>query len=253
VPIEGARDRVRVTGGDPLADAPYPVGDPAPPAGAAERELRVGRDFDAVVSALPIDSLRALLRTTPDFDGAVLDHAALRGVWKLRTVASISLRAWLKEQVFPSDYDTVVLGTPQPAATVIDYANRVAALRGGGSVVEMLGQEGLDAALTDDELARRMLRNLGGLPFVDGARFDADKVFARADGARWEFRRNSANHMRYVLAEPGHWKHRLDATVSRYGNLFFAGDWVKSSQPTPSTEAAVRAGVTAAAAVMAAV
>lgn len=253
VPVDGVFDRVVVAGDDPLAEAPYPKGDPAPPEGAAERVLRVGRDFDAVVSTLPIDSLRALLRTTPDFDRAVLGHAALRGVWKLRTVASISLRAWLKEQVFPSDYDTVVLGTPQPAATVIDYANRVAALRGGGSVVEMLGQEGLDGELTDDELALRMLRNLGALPFVDGSRFDAAKVFARADGARWEFRRNAAHHLRYVLAEPGHWKHRLDARVGGYDNLFFAGDWVKSSQPTPSTEAAVRAGVTAAAAVMAAV
>jgi hypothetical protein len=169
-------------------------------------------------------------------------------------VVSISLRMWLKEQVFPSDYDTVVLGTPQPAATVIDYANRVGALRrGSGSVVEMLGQEGLDGELTDDELVRRMLGNLAALPFVDGARFDPAKVFAQADGNRWLFRRNGAHHMRYVLAEPGHWKHRLDARVAGYDNLFFAGDWVRSSQPTPSMEAAVRAGVAAADALLSAV
>ncbi len=257
VPLDGVFDHVGVDPGpgvDPLAEAPYPKGDPRPPDGSVERVLRAGADFDAVVSALPIDSLRALLRTTADFERAVLDHAALGSMWKLRTVASISLRAWLKEQVFPSDYDTVVLGTPQPAATVIDYANRVASLRGGrGSVVEMLGQEGLDGELTDDELVRRMLTNLAGLPFVDGSRFDPAKVFAQADGNRWVFRRNTAHHMRYVLAEPGHWKHRLDATVRGYGNLFFAGDWVKSSQPTPSTEAAVRAGVAAAEALVAAV
>lgn len=250
VRAEGAYDRVKVEplgGGDPLAEKPYPVGDPAPPAATAERVLRVGEDFDAVVSTLPIDSLRALLRTTHDFDRAVLDEPSLRGVWKLRTVASISLRMWLPERVFPSDYDTVVLGTPQPAATVIDYANRVESLRRGkGSVIEMLGQEGLDGELTDRELVRRMLRNLASLPFVDGTRFDAEKVFAEEDGRRWHFRRNSAHHMRYVLAEPGHWKHRVGATVAGYDNLFFAGDWVKSSQPTPSTEAAVRAGVAAA-------
>lgn len=256
IAIEGVYDRVTVDAGggaDPLAEAPYPTGDPAPPEGSGERVLRAGRDFDAVVSTLPVDSLRALLRTTPGFEAAVLGEPALRGVWRLRTVASISLRMWLREQVFPSDYDTVVLGTPQPAATVIDYANRVASLRGrGGSVVEMLGQEGLDGGLTDDELVRRMLDNLAGLPFVDGARFDPARVFARADGSQWEFRRNSAHHMRYVLAEPGHWKHRLDARVAGYDNLFFAGDWVRSSQPTPSTEAAVRAGVAAAGAVPAA-
>ena len=257
VPIDGAFDRVHVDAGggvDPLAEAPYPKGDPMPPVSGGERALRVGRDFDAVVSTLPIDSLRALLRTTPDFDRAVLDHAALAGVWKLRTVVSISLRMWLKEQVFPSDYDTVVLGTPQPAATVIDYANRVGALRrGSGSVVEMLGQEGLDGELTDDELVRRMLGNLAALPFVDGGRFDPAKVFAQADGNQWVFRRNGAHHMRYVLAEPGHWKHRLDARVAGYDNLFFAGDWVRSSQPTPSMEAAVRAGVAAADALLSAV
>lgn len=250
VPIGGVFDHVRVEpfdGGDPLAEAPYPKGDPVPPAGSVERVLRVGADFDAVVSTLPVDSLRALLRTTPDFDAAVLDHRELRGLWKLRTVASISLRAWLPERVFPSDYDTVVLGTPQPAATVIDYANRIAALRPGrGSVVEMLGQEGLDGELTDDELVRRMLKNLGGLPFVDGTRFDAAKVFAQEGAHRWEFRRNTAHHMRYLLAEPGHWKYRLGARISGYDNLLFAGDWVRSSQPTPSTEAAVRAGVAAA-------
>lgn len=252
VAIDGVCHHVAIDGADPLAEAPYPKGDPRPVGGGSARVLRVGRDFDAVVSTLPIDSLRALLRTTADFDRAVLANAALRGVWKLRTVASISLRMWLPKRVFPSDYDTVLLGTPQPAATVIDYANRVAELRRGEeSVIEMLGQEGLDGELSDDELVRRMLANLGALPFVDGTRFDADKVFAQADGRRWSFRRNTAHHMRYVLAEPGHWKHRLDARVAGYDNLYFAGDWVKSSQPTPSTEAAVRAGVAAAHALLA--
>jgi len=115
-----------------------------------------------------------------------------------------------------------------------------------GRVVEMLGQEGLDGELTDDELVRRMLKNLGGLPFVDGTRFDAATVFAQGGGHRWEFRRNTAHHMRYLLCEPGHWKYRLGARISGYDNLLFAGDWVRSSQPTPSTEAAVRAGVAAA-------
>jgi hypothetical protein len=42
--------------------------------------------------------------------------------------------------------------------------------------------------------------------------------------------------------------------IKRYDdNLFFAGDWVRSSQPTPSMEAAVRAGVAAADALLSAV
>ncbi len=213
---------------------------------APEVVLRAGEDFDVLVSALPIDSLRALLLTTPD-RRAVLDDPALSALWKLRSVASISLRMWLKERVVPRDVDTVVLGTPQPTATVIDYANRIDALSDGGSVVELLGQEGLDGALSDDELSRRIVRSFADLPFVDRGRFDPDAVLSQAKGCSFKFRRNTAHHMRYALLEPGHWAHLPGNTLEGYDNLAIAGDWIRSTQPTISTEAAARSGMDAAA------
>jgi hypothetical protein len=230
----------------PLDDAKYPVGDPRPMDDAPEVVLRAGEDFDVLVSALPLDSLRALLLTTPD-RRVVMDDPALAALWKLRSVVSLSLRMWLTERVVPRDVDTVVLGTPQPTATVIDYANRVDALRDGGSVVELLGQEGLDGDLDDDELARRIVHNFADLPFVDRGRFDPARVLAQADGNSFQLRRNTAHHMRYALLEPGHWRRLPGNALDGYDNLAIAGDWIRSSQPTISTEAAARSGLDAAA------
>jgi uncharacterized protein with NAD-binding domain and iron-sulfur cluster len=252
-PIAGVDDHVRVipfAGGDPLAETPYPsTGEPPVPAGApAERVLRDGEDFDEVVWTLPIDSTRALLRTTGDFERAVMEHPQLSRIWKLRTVATLSMRMWLKQKVMPADFTTVVMGTPQPAATIIDYANRVDEFRHGpyGSVIEFEGQEGLDAELTDDELKARLLTHFADLPFVNRARFEVADVLAQRGDAKLELRRNTANHQRYILLEPGHWKYRPVQDQCPYSNLLFAGDWVNVTQPPASMEAAVRSGRVAA-------
>ncbi len=251
VPIAGVDDHVDVTpigGSYSLADNPYPVGDPAPAAGAPERELRHGTDFDLVVWTLPVRSSRALLRTTPDFERAVLDEPQLRRIWELRSVASISLRMWLPEKVMPPDYTTVVMGTPEPAPTIIDYTNRVSELEASnwGSVIEFEGEEGLHGDLTDAEIVRELLENFVDLPFVDKPKVDIDAIVNQTGGCHHEFRRNTAHHLRYLLMEPGHWKFRPEQDKSPYENLVFAGDWMQGSQPTASMEAAVRTGRVAA-------
>lgn len=232
-----------------LEDAPYPPpGDPPPPASEPE-SLRVrGTDFDEVIWTLPVDSTRKLLQTTPAFDEAVMNVEQLRSFWALRTVASLSLRVWFPEKVMPSDYDTVVMGTPQPAATIIDYTNRVHELRQSswGSVVEFEGQEGLHGDLSDERIVRELLESFRELPFVQKNRVDPDAVIARTGGHQWDFRRNTADHVRYLLMEPGHWKHRPLQHERPYENLTFAGDWMRGTQPTASMEAAVRTGRVAA-------
>jgi uncharacterized protein with NAD-binding domain and iron-sulfur cluster len=251
-PTAGAIDHVlpiAPAGGYSLEENPYPIGDPPPPPTSAERVWRRGTDFDEVVSALPVDSLRTLLRTTTRFDEAVMDVPDLRSIWALRSVASLSLRLWLPQKVMPSDYTTVVMGTPQPCATVIDYTNRVTELANGqwGSVIELEGQEGLLGDLSDERLVRETLTSFADLPFVDRARFDVDAVVAQSNGNRWLFRRNTAEHMRYLLMEPGHWKYRPRQDRRPYANLTLTGDWVNGTQPTASMEAAVRTGRVAAA------
>jgi len=247
----GVWDHVEVTplgGSYSLAESPYPVGDPAAAAGAAETAWAHGADFDEVVWTLPIDSTRALLRSTPGFRESVLEEPQLRRIWGLRTVASTSLRMWLPDKAMPAGYSTVVMGTPQPAATLIDYANRITSLANGpwGSVIELEGQEGRHGELTDDEIVRESLVTFRSLPFVTGAAIDVDAIMAQAGNRRLEFRRNTAHHMRYVLMEAGHWRHRPEQDRSPYDNLLFAGDWVSGTQPTASMEAAVRTGRVAA-------
>lgn len=250
-PLAGAVDHVlpiAMAGSYSLEENPYPVGDPAPASTGSERVWRRGTDFDQVISALPVDSLRTLLSTTSDFDQAVLGVPQLRALWALRSVASLSLRLWLPQKVMPSDYATVVMGTPQPCATLIDYTNRVGELANGawGSVIELEGQEGLHAGLSDQAIVRECLENLAGLPFVDRTKLDVDQVLAQTNGNKWMFRRNTAQHMRYLLMEPGHWKYRPRQDVRPYANLTLTGDWMNGTQPTASMEAAVRTGRVAA-------
>lgn len=249
-PIAGVVDHVRpqpIGGSYSLEESPYPVGDPAPAGGAPERVWIRGADFDEVVSALPADSLRALLSTATDFESVVLNDPMLRNIWALRTVASTSLRVWLPEKVMPPSYSTVVMGTPQPGATLIDYTNRVTELANGtwGSVVEMEGQEGLHAGLSDRQIVRELLTSFRALPFVDAAKVDVDSILREDAGKRWVFRRNTAHHVRYLLMEPGHWKYR-PLQQQRWENLTLAGDWMNGTQPTASMEAAVRTGRVAA-------
>jgi hypothetical protein len=251
LPVAGVSDHVRISpigGSYSLDDSPYPVGDPEPPQGEADRELSHGTDFDQVVWTLPVDSTRALLRTTADFERAVLEIPVLRNMWALRTVASLSLRIWLPRKVMPPTFDTVVMGTPQPAATIIDYTNRVTELKNSrwGSVIEFEGQEGLHAELTDREMLREILHDFRDLPFVDRAKVDITAILNQTGDHRYDFRRNTAHHMRYLLMAPGHWRHRPVQDQRPYTNLSFAGDWMQSTQPTASMEAAVRTGRVAA-------
>ena len=250
-PIAGVVDHVTpvaVGGSYSLDENPYPVGDPAPASGVSERTWRRGTDFDEVISTLPVDSLTALLRTTSRFDEAVLDVPQLRSIWALRSVASISLRVWLPRKVMPSDFTTVVMGTPQPCATLIDYTNRVTELTNSawGSVVEFEGQEGLHSDLADGRIVRETLESFVDLPFVDKSKIDIDQVMAQTHGNQWLFRRNTAQHLRYLLMQPGHWKFRPRQDERPYANLSLSGDWMAGTQPTASMEAAVRTGRVAA-------
>lgn len=252
IPIPGVFDHVDwapIGSGYSLEDDPYPKkGDPQPGEGAPTQERTLGADFDEIVWTLPVDSTKALLRTTPSFEDAVMENPKLSRVFHLRTVAPISMRIWLPHKVMPADFDTVVMGTPQPAATIIDYANRVEELRRGpyGSVIEFEGQEGLHGDFTDEELQRFMLKQFAELPFVDSRRLSIDDVMEGRNGCHLELRRNTSHHLRYLLMEPGHWKHRYEQEGSGYQNLVFAGDWMQGTQPTASMEAATRTGRVAA-------
>ncbi len=252
VPIAGVTDRVDVVpigGTYPLDENPYPPpGDPQPPAASPTRTLRRGTDFDDVVWTLPVESTKALLATTSDPAAHVHAFDQLANIFSLHTIAPISGRIWTPEKLVPPTFDTVVMGTPQPAATIMDYANRVDELRRGpfGSVIEFEGQEGVHGGLTDRQIMTGLLDDFVKLPFVNASRVRAADILNQTNGHHHDFRRNTAHHMRYLLMTPGHWKYRPDQDRCPYDNLVFAGDWVKTTQETASMEAAVRSGHVAA-------
>ncbi|MCP4445473.1 MAG: NAD(P)-binding protein [Myxococcales bacterium] len=214
----------------------------------SQRRLQKGRDFDTVISALPLDATRTVLRASPHFDSAVSKIPFFSNMWHLRSVTSISLRLWSPYKLMPTDYSTVVMGTPQPTATIIDYANRVDELRDGEwpSVIEFEGQEGLHGELTDSEMIRSILEQFCDLPFSRMRKSWVDDAMEQKGKWRIEFRRNNSQTTRYLLMEPGHWKFRPDIAECPYDNLVLAGDWLKGTQPTASMEAAVRSGQAAA-------
>jgi hypothetical protein len=160
----------------------------------------------------------------------------LRRIWGLRTVASISLRMWLPRKVMPADYTTVVMGTPQPAATIIDYTNRVTELQNGpwGSVIEFEGQEGLHRDLSDTDLVREMLATFVSLPFVDRAKVDVDAIVAQTGDHHHEFRRKPITQATFDGAGPLKYRPIKRSNRTR---THFAGDRC-SSQPTASWAAA---------------
>lgn len=214
----------------------------------SQRRLQKGKDFDTVISALPLDAMRTVLRASPHFESAISAFPFFSNIWHLRSVSSISLRLWSPFKLMPTDFSTVVMGTPQPVATIIDYANRVDELREGEwpSVIEFEGQEGLHGELTDEEIVRVVLAQFADLPFSRMRKSWIDDAMAERGKWRFEFRRNSSQTTRYLLMEPGHWKYRPDIAECPYDNLVLAGDWLKGTQPTASMEAAVRSGQAAA-------
>ena len=248
VPIAGVDDYVTPTPIGPtypLEEDPYPpIGDPQPPAAAPSTTLVRGADFDEVIWTLPVDSTRALLDTTPDPASQVHAFSGLANIWSLETIAPISARVWSPKKLLPSTFEGVVMGTPQPAATIIDWANRIPELRHGpyASVVEFEGQEGNHGALSDTDLMRTLLENFRDLPFAIARNVDINAIMNQTDGYRWHLRRNTAHHVRYLLMKPGHWKYRPLQDGHPYDNLLFAGDWMRGEQETASMEAAVRTG-----------
>ena len=58
------------------------------------------------------------------------------------------------------------------------------------------------------------------------------------------FNRNTSNHERYLLTDPGTLKFR-PRSKTPFRNLFLAGDWIRNEVDVPTMEGAVCSGYTA--------
>ena len=241
--------------------------------------LRAGRDFDAVVLAIPVGMHRAICGElianprTPEWR-EMTDH--------LGTVATRSMQLWLR-------VSEAALGWKMPDVTVSGYpgafhtyaamsellateawppGNRPASIGYFCHVHETIEPPPADdveypvrehARVRDDaiEFLRHDVCNLWPRAARDGDfRWDllcgndgdtADDE-TRLDGQY--LRANVDPSDRYVLSLPGTGRYRLRADESGYGNLALAGDWIDSSLNAGCIEAAVVSGIQAANAVL---
>lgn len=188
-------------------------------------------DFDAAILTLPVDSFRELNPGDSAF------WQGFPGIENLRSVSTLSWQMWTREKVLPVDCCINALDEPLPM--VIDYKNLRDEYRNNdsiGSALEWVGQENTFEEVSDDEIKALTLECYLKIP---GAKDPRDKGIIHES-----FRRNSSNHKRYLLTDPGTTKYR-PSSKTHFVNMFLAGDWIRNDIDVPTMEGAICSGYTA--------
>ena len=187
-------------------------------------------DFDAAILTMPVDSFRELNPGDKGF------WQGFPGIENLRSVSTLSWQMWTKEKVLPVDSCINTLEEPLPM--VIDYKNLRDEYKNDdriGSALEWVGQENSFEDVPDDEIKELTLECFLTIP---GAKDPRDKGIIHES-----FRRNSSNHKRYLLTDPGTVGYRPH-TKTHLENLFLAGDWIRNDIDVPTMEGAICSGYT---------
>jgi uncharacterized protein with NAD-binding domain and iron-sulfur cluster len=204
-----------------------------------ERSVRILSDrvktvggFDHVVLAVPVDCLRELnLGDTAFWQG-------FPGIEHLKTVATLSFQVWTEQNVL-ANRAACINGLDEPLPMVIDYKHVKKRYRDEariGSALEWVGQEATFEKLSDDELKTRAYESLLCISDAKDPR--------KAGLIQESLNRNTSNHKRYLLTDPGTLRFRPHSRT-HLANLFLAGDWVRNAVDVPTMEGAVCSGYTA--------
>jgi len=188
-------------------------------------------DFDAAILTLPVDNFRELNQGDSAF------WRGFPGIENLRSVSTLSWQMWTREKVLPVDCCINTLDEPLPM--VIDYKNLRDEYRNNdsiGSALEWVGQENTFEEVGDEEIKNLTLECFLKIP---GAKDPRDKGIIHES-----FRRNSSNHKRYLLTDPGTTKYRPHSKT-HFENLLLAGDWIRNDIDAPTMEGAICSGYTA--------
>ena len=207
---------------------------PNPTSSGVER-LEAGRDFDAVVLAVPPGMIKCVCTELIEADPRWREM-----VREVATVATHSAQLWV-------DADERSLGWPHQAALVSGFG---APYDTFASMSHTLPFETWPA----QRLPRTAASFCGVLGPGAGvaAPFPAEaisRLWPAFDPARlvsWYYRANTDPSDRYVLSLPGSGRYRLRADGSGLQNLFLAGDWIDSGLNAGCIEAATLAGLQAA-------
>jgi uncharacterized protein with NAD-binding domain and iron-sulfur cluster len=189
-------------------------------------------EFDLAILAIPVDNLREL---NPG-DGAFWRGFA--GVENLRSVATLSFQVWTERSVLPK-LSACINGLDEPMPMVIDYKHLKSRYRNDdkfGSVLEWVGQETRFEQSSDEELKAKAYESF--------LRIRGAKAPREAGVVHESFNRNTSNHERYLLTDPGTLKFR-PRSKTHFRNLFLAGDWIRNEVDVPTMEGAVCSGYTA--------
>ena len=153
-------------------------------------------DFDHVILAVPVDNFREL---NPG------DRAFWRGfpgVENLQSVATLSLQVWTEQCVLPG-VSACINALDEPLPMVIDYKDLKSRYRNDdrfGSALEWVGQETSFEHLSDEELKATAYDCFARIPGAKDPR--------QAGIIHESFNRNTSNHERYLLTDPGTLKFR---------------------------------------------
>jgi len=191
-------------------------------------------EFDDVILAVPVDNLREL-----NADDERFWTGSFKGIENLQTVVTLSYQVWTKQCVLPGN-SGCVNGLDEPLPMVIDYKQIKSRYKNDdrfGSVLEWVGQETSFEGLTDEELKQKAFESLLLIPGAKDPR--------QAGIIHESLNRNSSNHERYLLTDPGTLQFRPHSTT-HFRNLFLAGDWIRNEVGVPNMEGAVSSGYTAA-------
>jgi len=192
----------------------------------------VAADFDHVIIAVPVDNLRELNPGDRGF------WRGFPGIENLRSVVTLSFQVWTETSVLPK-LSACINGLDEPMPMVIDYKHLKSRYRDDdkcGSALEWVGQETQFEAFSDEELKAKAYESFLRIPGAKDPR--------QAGITHESFNRNTSNHKRYLLTDPGTLKFR-PRSKTHLGNLFLAGDWVRNDVDVPTMEGAVCSGYTA--------
>jgi uncharacterized protein with NAD-binding domain and iron-sulfur cluster len=245
----------------------------APPTGTTF-ELHAGRDFDDVILGISLGGLATIAGNLAAPGTPFADM-----LQNVKTVQTCSMQLWLSP-------DAAGIGAPQPARIVSAYAQylntwsdmtfllpRETWPEDGPRFLAYFCGQFPDAPVIppfDDhdfpareqerfksEVVRWLTANAKGIwpgAVTAGGEFDWQLLWdeGQASGAgrlaSQYLRINIDPTERYVLSVPGSSRFRLRGGQSGFTNLFLAGDWVRTSINAGCVEAAVMAGMDAAAA-----
>lgn len=188
--------------------------------------------FDHAVITVPVDSLRELNKGDAGF------WRGFPGIENLQSVATLTLDTWTEKPVFEHLPNCINL-LDEPLPMVIDYKyvrDEYTYNKNFGSVLQWVGQENTFEEYSDEDLIARAYDCLARIP---------EATDPRECGIIHEvFKRNSSNHQRYLLTEPGTVQFRPHSKT-HLANLFLAGDWIRNEVEVPTMEGAVCSGFTA--------